>query len=209
MNSISILFLSILCMDHNFSGYRYTVLCLWSFRTWIHCSSSSCFQSFHWEIRYYYDGFSFIYFFLLQLSISFFSVHFNVLTAACYEEFLLWSCLVGTLCFSCLSGRSFFSLGLYPSEITLKFWLWHSPGICLLYLCLNTKIWSFHGFSQLIPVPFPSFKNGFHILFFCCLIFLFLVLILHLSLNHLYSWAFPLSFLPGLLTFESVLVFSS
>lgn len=153
MNSISILFLSILYTANSFSGYSGLLELEYI------APSSFCFQSFHWEIRYYYDGFLFI--FSLATFNIFSSVHFNVLTVAYYEEFLLWSCLFGILCVSCaFLGRSFFNLGLFPSVITLKFWLWHSPGICLLYLCLSAKIWSFHAFtfSQLIPVPFLSFK---------------------------------------------------
>ena len=117
----------------------------------------------------------FLFIFSLATFNIFSSVHFNVLTVAYYEEFLLWSCLFCILCVSCVFlGRSFFSLGLFPSVITLKFWLWHSPGICLLYLCLSAKICSFHAFafSQLMPVPFLSFKIVFTF-FFCCLIFYF------------------------------------
>lgn len=117
----------------------------------------------------------FLFIFSLATFNIFSSVHFNVLTVAYYEEFLLWSCLFCILCVSCVFlGRSFFSLGLFPSVITLKFWLWHSPGICLPYLCLSAKICSFHAFafSQLMPVPFLSFKIVFTF-FFCCLIFYF------------------------------------
>lgn len=66
----------------------------------------------------------FLFIFSLATFNIFSSVHFNVLTVAYYEEFLLWSCLFCILCVSCVFlGRSFFSLGLFPSVITLKFWL--------------------------------------------------------------------------------------